>query len=148
MTAELEKALEEENRLRAELEAERSSRTEIQKQKEDLEKELASLQQQKTELESQMQLVDGELKKAQEELEEKTASLSSTTLNQTQQELTIQTLNNESQAKISQMQQDLGKYAEEVKTLTHTNKIKDRALSCLNQEINKLKLGSHYSTVL
>ena len=91
MTAELEKALEEENRLRAELEAERS--TEIQKQKEDLEKELASLQQQKTELESQMQLVDGELKKAQEELEEKTASLSSTTLNQTQQELTIQTLN-------------------------------------------------------
>ena len=24
------------------------------------------------------------------------------------------------------MQQDLGKYAEEVKTLTHTNKIKDR----------------------
>jgi len=89
MTAELEKALEEENRLRAEL----SSRTEIQKQKEDLEKELASLQQQKTELESQMQLVDGELKKAQEELEEKTASLSSTTLNQTQQELTIQTLN-------------------------------------------------------
>ena len=93
MTAELEKALEEENRLRAELEAERSSRTEIQKQKEDLEKELASLQQQKTELESQMQLVDGELKKAQEELEEKTASLSSTTLNQTQQELTIQTLN-------------------------------------------------------
>ena len=40
-----------------------------------------------------MQLVDGELKKAQEELEEKTASLSSTTLNQTQQELTIQTLN-------------------------------------------------------
>ena len=59
---------------------------------------------------------------------------------------------------IGKLQQDLAKAAEEGKSLTHTNKMKDRgragrrswhvALSCLNQEINKMKLGSHYSSVI
>lgn len=59
---------------------------------------------------------------------------------------------------LAQLKSEHAKNVDYVKTLLHSNKMKDRgrnvgnkrsvAISCLNQEINKIKLGSHVASSL
>ncbi|CBK21004.2 uncharacterized protein [Blastocystis hominis] len=49
---------------------------------------------------------------------------------------------------LAQLKTEHAKNVDYVKTLLHSNKMKDRAISCLNQEINKIKLGSHVASSL